>query len=299
MRSYSYLSLSSGGSYGIMYLGFIRALRSQLVQNGRTLSDFINNLRGIAGVSVGALMALAINLNLTDSLYDEYFTSVVDEMSGIMTDVDFANLIQSFGLNRGTVLRNMVIRVLQLSGISSSVTFGQLQRLMKRDYVCVATNLRTQSPLVLSASTTPDLSVVDGVYMSMCIPFLFQPLRYHDDHIVDGCLMQQMPRIFDPSETLHVNIIIPKEQRNIRAIQDFCMACGCVQKRETWFEAHDHIMLRNFEACTHYPCEFTISASTIDRMRAHGYACTMIFFDPSVLEVLMTLVVTLVRNASG
>ena len=70
-------------------------------------------------------------------------------------------------------------------------------------------------------STTPDLKVADAVYMSMCIPFLFVPLKYNDEYYIDGALSMSIPKYFEPEDTLFIDFDVSKRVYPIKDFNDF------------------------------------------------------------------------------
>ena len=67
----NYMSFSAGGTYGLMYIGMYRALRDHVEKtSGISGNDFFEKLKGVSGVSAGALAALCLLLDKMDDLHD-------------------------------------------------------------------------------------------------------------------------------------------------------------------------------------------------------------------------------------
>jgi predicted acylesterase/phospholipase RssA len=287
MQHPKYLSFAGGGTYGFLYIGFYRALSTHLpIATGMTVAEFFNGIDGFAGVSIGALAALAFSLNLSMEKYEALFERNMN-LSDLMPQHDFAQMLQVYGLDRGDALKRMISDVLKSAGISDSATFEDLKRLLKRDFACVATNLNTSAPQVFSARETPEVCICDAVYMSMAVPFLFVPLKYKGDTMSDGGLTQHMPNVFNEDETLFVDLSFYDARLPTTTIQDFCVACLSARESNRWYLKKQCLVLQTpSDICTH-PCDFEIQEHLALRVQC-GYNSTVAFLYPRVVDALHT-----------
>ena len=284
MKSPLYMTFSGGGTYGLMYHGMYRALRRHLpLACNKTINEMFDEVRGFAGVSIGALVALAFCLNMTDDAYETLFGRY-ENITELMPRTDFAQLLQNYGLDRGDNIRLMIRDVLRSAAISELATFADMTRLIKRDFVCIATNLQTQMPIHFSAATTPNALVADAVYMSMCVPFLFTPMHYDGDCIVDGCMSCHMPSVFDDDETLFVDFDLSEMRLRVQNIQDYCVACLTCKETNRWYLEKECLLLQVPRRSRTHPCDFS---QDIALQRATcGYASTLAHIYPSFMPVL-------------
>ena len=288
MKIPKYIAFAGGGTYGLMYIGMYRALRQHLpLRNGLTATEMFDEIQGFAGVSIGALAALAFCLNMSEETYDGLFGRY-ENMAELMPQADFAQMLQNYGLDRGDNIRKVVGDVLRSAGISEVVTFADMKRLIKRDFVCIATNLQTQSPVRFSAATTPTMMIADAVYMSMCVPFLFAPLQYEGDYMVDGCMTCHMPSVFDDDETLFVAFDFSEMRLRVDTIQDYCVACLTCNEVNKWYAQKNCLLLQVPTKTRTHPCDFSSNFS-IQRATC-GYASTLSFL---YQDFLYTLTLTL------
>lgn len=284
MHTPKYITFSGGGTYGYMYIGLYRALRMHLpIVNGMTVNEFFDQIQGYAGVSIGALVALAFCLNMAEETYDSFF-SRYENIGALMPQPDFAQMLQGYGLDRGDNIRLVIRDVLRSAGISESITFGDMKRLIKRDFVCIGTNLQTQSPVYFSASTTPKMVIADAVYMSMCVPFLFTPMLYEGDFMVDGCLSCHMPNVFHDDDTLFIAFDLSDMRLRVDNIQDYCVACLTCREVNRWYLQKNHLLLQVPTRTRTHPCDFSSDYSA-QRTRC-GYASTLTFMYPQFLPAL-------------
>lgn len=267
----NYMSFSAGGTYGLMYIGMYRALRDHIEKiSGISGNDFFEKLKGVSGVSAGALAALCLLLDKMDDLHDIFADKMLNKL---IVNPDFALLLQDFGLSRGDVLRDLISRLLRKAGISEEVTFEGLKRLVRRDFVCVATVLRTSQPMYFSCKTTPNAKVVDAVYSSMCVPFLFVPHSHDGTLLVDGVLSLPVADAFPPDETVFVDFDYKDFALPLDTFQQYCIACLTARAENFWYRRYRCLTLRTYDD-TH-PCDFSIGNKVIEMRIKCGYATTL------------------------
>lgn len=200
-----YIVFSSGGTQGLMYAGVLDAIEDHIQNEGITYMSWRDRLRGVAGCSAGAISALTLVLGLDKHQRSALFleTDVLKDIRNLVREPDIAQLITRFGIDKGKGIRELVKTLLEMGGLSAASTLGDIQRLLKINFVCVASCLRTSTAKYLSGELTPSIRVCDAVYASCAIPFLFTPYAFGDDEVlVDGCLTEHIPRVFDSEQKL-------------------------------------------------------------------------------------------------
>lgn len=211
-----YVSLSSAGTRGIVYIGFLEALEDHLEATASvTFEQWRSNLKGAAGTSAGACAALAILLGI-DRTTRRQMLHELSDMRTVVRHPDIALLLRHYGWEDGRAFKELVQNLLMRGGLSAHSTLGDVKRLLRQDFVCVCTDLNTGQPIMLSADNVPTMRVYDAVYASCCVPFMFTPMRVLDTVVVDGCLSCDLPEVFDEEQTLFVTLQ-PSPQFDARA----------------------------------------------------------------------------------
>ena len=166
---------------------------------------------GFAGASGGALLALCMCLQLSyDDVYPIVQPFLSHPQSVLFSTLDIENFVTHFGIQRGEAMREIVQRVLRCAGLSDETTFERLFNLTHRRFICSGTNLNLGCPVLFSAETTPRMKVVEAVFISMCIPFVFSPVEFEGNLHVDGALSCNLPMgVFPPNETLVITFDSP------------------------------------------------------------------------------------------
>ena len=202
MERARYVSFAGAGTRGVVYAGVIDAWESRHAG----FEAWRQGLRGAAGTSAGAIAALGLLLGLARADRHELMRSIAD-MRDVVRFPDVSLLLRHFGWADGRAMRERVSAMLERGGLSPSSTFADLRRLLRQEFVCMCTDLRTGAPVKLCAETTPGMRVCDAVYASCCVPFVFTPPCLPDGSMVtDGCLSCNQPDVFERAETLFVNV---------------------------------------------------------------------------------------------
>ena len=212
MEGARYMAVSSAGTRGAAYLGVIDALEDHLAaKTGTTYDAWRRQIVGVAGTSAGAIAVLFFALGLPRAVRHALVAELTD-LRALLRKPDIGLLLQNFGLEDGTAFKRVVQRALESGGMSAHSTLGDLSRLLRIDFVCMATDLQTGSAVPLSAANYPDMRVADAVYASCCVPFLFAPQRVGGALAVDGCLSCALPEVFDEAKTLFMYVDAPRNE---------------------------------------------------------------------------------------
>lgn len=276
-----YVSLASAGTRGLVYLGVLDAIEDHLEADG--FARWNRGLRGVAGTSAGAIVALMLALGFDRAARHEILRDHLD-VRRVVSRPDFALLLRQYGCEDGEAFKEVIQRILARGGLSSTSTMADLQRLLRIDVVFVCTNLHTGAPLYLSATTTPSLRVCDAVYASGCVPFVFAPQMVHDVMTTDGCLSCHLPEAFDESRTLFVSVEEgppPDSSKRLTSWSDFLhgiVRCTVVSQRHRIDrlrrEQADRFLLLQLPSellRTSPPFELDMSEQTADALVHAGY----------------------------
>lgn len=204
---------AGGGMRGVAYVGALERC-----------ADLIRgDVRGYAGVSIGALIAflLAVGYNVGDvrriALDLDYSTlQHVDEDSVI-------NILDDCGIDDGAFLREFLEKLLADKGLKSTATFGDLKPSVSlRVYAC---RLRDGVTVEFSARHTPNTSIVDALCASMAVPLYFVPVEIGGERYVDGGVTNNYPiDMLGPAEQRHALGFLFK--KNVDPCQDGFLEYG-------------------------------------------------------------------------
>ena len=183
----THLVLSGGGINGFASLGAL----DYLVKHKRMNMD---NIRVIAGSSVGAIIALLLVCNYTPR---EIYNEILNEDMTTYFQPDLNNLIDHCGFDTGVRFVDKIKELLRGKNINPNVTFQQLYNLTKRKLIITATLLNERIVKYFDYVNYPNRRVVDAVRASFGVPILFTTVKAMNnsiqEHYVDGGLLDNFP----------------------------------------------------------------------------------------------------------
>jgi len=179
-----HLAIGPGAMAYFAFLGALGALRD---------CHELDNLEAISGASAGGLLAffyVVAEGNIKTIL--DY--SVDIPIKDIMKP-NIRQFLKNFGLVSQRKIRNVIVDIIRVFFSKEDLTFRELQDLrptMPKVYIsayCV--NLgRTE---YFSVDSTPDMSVVDALCMTIAVPFLFATVEHQGRKYIDGGTMEDTP----------------------------------------------------------------------------------------------------------
>jgi len=182
------IALSGGGMKGLAHVGALEVLEERGLL--RCVKEYI-------GTSAGAIIGFCIAIGYTLS---ELRTLCAVFDFSLAQNLDPAIILQfseQFGIDDGENLERFLNVLLKAKGLPTSLTFQELAQLRPsapklRVY---AANIETCMPHEFSSDRTPRAELRMAVRASMCIPFLFTPVKDGATGalLVDGGIIAHFP----------------------------------------------------------------------------------------------------------
>lgn len=179
-----HLAIGPGAMAYFAFLGALGALRD---------CHELDNLEEISGASAGGLLAFFY------VVAEGNIKTIIDYSIDIpIKDIMKPNIrqfLRHFGLVSQKKIRNVIVDIIRVFFSKEDLTFRELQDLrptMPKIHIsayCV--NLgRTE---YFSCDTTPTMSVVDALCMTIAVPFLFASVEHQGRRYIDGGTMEETP----------------------------------------------------------------------------------------------------------
>jgi predicted acylesterase/phospholipase RssA len=219
LRDTEYVAFAGCGTRAALYLGFVHAL-----QGWSGYYAMHRRIRGCIGTSSGSLTALGMLLGMPAIEMLETAMQSVGDASGIASGVDVTQLIQQYGLDDGSVLRDVIVSTMRSMGLEEGVTFEALHRITGKEFAVCVTNMRTAASEVFTHRNRPTMRVADAVYASMTVPFVFVPLVIDGDVYCDGGLTFNTPFHHFPGDRTLVVTLESSRSTSISGIKSFAIA---------------------------------------------------------------------------
>ena len=173
------LVLGGGGMRGMAHVGVLKALD----RLGMTYD-------AVVGTSIGALIgALAAAGNTLDEM-EEIVANLQRENYFKLNFVKFLlKGVRTSSIYRGDTFRE------RLGELLPSVGFHD----MRVPFYCNAVRLQTGGQIFWGTPGLDDVSLIDAVYSSCCLPGIFEPFEHDGYHYMDGGIIDPLPLRFAKS----------------------------------------------------------------------------------------------------
>jgi len=211
------LIISGGAMRGFTFIGAVKYLEE---------IDIIKNIKTFTGTSIGACLALCLNLDFTSKELIDIFTNIdIDKHRDINLD-NVLNFFENYGLDDGTkilnifkILINAKIKKTDIS-LNENITFEQLFKLTNKKLTIIGCCLNDMEEIYYNYEKTPNFNIIDALRISFSIPFIFKPIKIENKFYIDGAILNNYPiDLYDKETSLGLvstNInIYNKEINNI------------------------------------------------------------------------------------
>ena len=178
------LVFSGCGSKIFLFVGVLKHLYN---------SNKINNIKTIVGTSAGSLVAFFVVLGYN---YDSIFKLFMGIKLESILDFDIDNLFQLFdnyGINDIYQCRRILSIVLKGKIGKETISFKELYELTNIKLVICSSNVSKHNTEYFSHETHPDFDVITALEASICIPFIFKPIKINDQIYIDGSVTSHYP----------------------------------------------------------------------------------------------------------
>lgn len=197
-NKYDTICLSGGGVKGIAFIGALDYLEIN------SYIDF-TQIKNWVGTSVGSILCFVFSLGYTFGEIGEF---VLDfNFKKLEPEINLDKLLENFGINSGEKLIYMITGFLKEKFNLDDITFESHHKLTEKKLLIVGTNFSKGHEEVFSFETTPNMSILMAIRISLSIPVIFTPVYYQDSYYVDGALTNNFPINYcNPKSTLGLYI---------------------------------------------------------------------------------------------
>jgi predicted acylesterase/phospholipase RssA len=201
-----HLVISGGGGTGFAYYGALRESHKDGFWN-------INEIQTMHGISCGSvflfLMSMINHIKWED--YDDYCIKRPWESVFGFSPNKILNAYSNVGICGRETIEMVLSPILNACDLTLNTTMQQLYDFNGIELHIYTTNLDTYKLVDISYKTHPELELVDAIYSSCALPFLFKPNRINGEVYADGgflCnypLQQCIDQVENPDEIFGIN----------------------------------------------------------------------------------------------
>ena len=211
------LFLSGGGVNCIAFLGALK----YLIEN-QTIDENFKNFKNIVCVSGSAFYILPLLLGSSLGVLTKVCMKFDNETLVDFTTFDLNRLFENFGLYDNRFIENLCSVILKNHNFSEKITLLELYEYTTVNFVLKTTNISKYRIEYINHISHPDLSVIEAIKMTTCVPLLFQPIKYNDDLYVDGGLCGNYPieynRTLKSKNYLGIHIKVKDKEKHVNDI---------------------------------------------------------------------------------
>jgi predicted acylesterase/phospholipase RssA len=178
----------SGGAFKTF--GLLGALKSY----EKEFKNF-KNFKNFLGCSAGALICLFLSLDykiddIITILKSFYYKS--KNKTKIRLD-NIINIFENYGLIDNNFLDELIEEVLTKKFNKNDITFIEFCKITGKNIIFNSSNLTTNNEDYFNIDNNPNMSIKTAIKISMCVPFIFKPIKYNDCLYIDGGLYNNFP----------------------------------------------------------------------------------------------------------
>lgn len=151
-------------------------------------------IRDVSGTSMGAFFCLAFALKIPiETLESFIYKNCKDSTFGKIPLTSFLNLIDTFGIGSSLDYLEIIRDYIKETFNQDDLTFLELSKKTGVNLYISTTRINDGSNVNFNINTTPNISVIEAVAASMCVPFLSKPIVIDGYYYIDGYLTDNFP----------------------------------------------------------------------------------------------------------
>ena len=181
-----YIVLEGGGYMGLASLGALNELQKEKFYN-------IDNIKGIYATSVGAFIGAILCLKMD---WDVMLKYVIERPWHKVVTFSSHMLLESLfkrGIFDISFFRESLKNLLQSVDLTINITLLELYEYSHIELHIFSTKLNTFELVDFNYKTHPTMKIIDAIYKSSTLPFIFQPMWYDGSFYLDGGLVNNYP----------------------------------------------------------------------------------------------------------
>ena len=215
------LLISGGGLNGLIFLGIIKKLLDEKYLD-------LNNIRTIYGASIGSLIAVILCLKIDYNDIIKYFIDrpwhkVIDKLE--LNSSALINFFSNKGIIDDKLIKIILSNLFKAVDLDENITFLDLYEYSNIHLIISSVNVNNFTLDEFSYKKTPHMKIIDGIYCSSCLPFIFKPKYINDTYYMDSGLIKNYPdkqilEYGNVDETFGIAVLTPLNEIQINQDDD-------------------------------------------------------------------------------
>ena len=198
MKYFTHLVCSGSAIRSLCLLGIFRYIYFNKLEE---------HIKNAAGTSMGAFFCLAFALKIPiDRLENIIIKSINNPDIKYVSSSKLLNLFTDLGINDSKLYLLGIREYIKEKYDMDDITFIELSKLTGVNVFVSTTKINNGKNYIFNVNDTPNISVIDAVAASMCIPIISKPVNIDGTYYVDGCITNNLP--FDVFENINQDNIL-------------------------------------------------------------------------------------------
>jgi len=202
------LVISGGGNKGFLFLGVIKLLSQY---------NILNKIKYFYGTSIGGIIITCIILGWS---IEEIINFTIKFPLNKMIDYKY------FFSNNGLISKNkyetLLKKIISYKSFDENITLLELFNKNNKELNLFTYNIKNNSTICLNYINTPNIKLVDALYMTTAIPILFPLCNIDNNTYIDGGILDNFPLKFIKEENIHktIGIYVKSNPLNIQELEN-------------------------------------------------------------------------------
>ena len=190
MKYFTHLVCSGSAIRSLCLLGILRYIYFNKLEH---------HIKNASGTSMGAFFCLAFALKIPiDRLEEIVLKSINNPDVRFVSTSKILNIITDLGINDSKLYLSGIKEYIKEKYDMDDITFIELSKLTGVNVYVSTTKINDGANYIFNVNDTPNISVLDAIAASMCIPLISKPVKIDDNYYVDGCITNNLPfNVFD------------------------------------------------------------------------------------------------------
>tara|TARA_B100001059_G_scaffold182309_1_gene183474 strand:- start:759 stop:1691 length:933 start_codon:yes stop_codon:yes gene_type:complete len=186
MDKIEHLVIPGAGAGGLIEFGIIKELISSEKFN-------VNNIKSIHSTSIGCWVALFVTLKYEIGIINDFLVKRPWNKLFNITPDNIMGIFSKKGIFGKEVIVESLSSLFEAKSISATITMRELFELTNIKLFFYSTNVNKMKCEEFSCERTPEIPVIDAIYMSCAVPMLFKPFYYNNCFYMDGGIYNNYP----------------------------------------------------------------------------------------------------------
>jgi hypothetical protein len=193
--------------------------------------DF-KNIKAFAGTSSGAIVSFLLSIGIFPEEISDLFDNIdTNKLLNQNICGGLKELINNYGYYNFDNFETTLKKILKNKIGKEDITFKEIYEKYNKVLVITGTCINKRRTHYYHYQSNPRMSVLFALRISTCIPFVFGHIKWENDILVDGCLLDNYPLWFFTNGTDKLpnskveDLLGPKDTINVKTLGIKILEC--------------------------------------------------------------------------